>query len=326
MQRIGAVGVALGGLLLLGLTGCSLVGVPGLFLNAKSVYTASPVVIPYTFNGPGGTAWCKYTLLKLQPGPAPYSQVGPPVTRSLSSSGNLVIDVAGMSGSSVVDGNYQLTFGVLGGSSSQNLIPTLTQTVQFSVQTGPYIQSTSPLVVPVGTTTLTLYGWNLSGSSVTVSSSNVTTITVTNPPSSISSTQLVVSTVVTSSTSGAFLQVNTGSAISPSYFVPVEPSGFTFAMNQVTPTFGSSTDSALPVVIQGTAFSPYTGISFVDANQNSVPFTVKEYSGGSAGNGYSSYFVLSVDLTHAAQGSGSITLNANDGISAPVSQPFYIGG
>jgi len=325
MGRFRAMGVV--GLLLVGLTGCSLVGVPGLFLNAKSIYTASPVVIPYTFNGPAGAAWCQYTLLKLEPGPSPYIQVGAPVTRSLSSSGNLVIDVAGMSGSSVVDGNYQLTFGILSSSNSQYAIPTLTQTVQFSVQTGPYIQSTSPLVLPVGTTTLTLYGWNLSGSSVSVGTvSGSTTVSGTVVAGSSSSTQLTLSPVSTTGAGLAYIVVNTGSAVSPPYLIPVEPTGISLTLTQVTPNYGSTTDSALPVVIQGTDFTPYTSISILDGNQNPVPFTVKDFSGGSLGNGYSSYFVLSVNLSHAAPGAGSITLSANDGTLTSVSQLFSIGG
>ncbi len=326
MQRSGAVGVAAGGLLLLGLTGCSLVGVPGLFLNAKSIYSSSPVAIPYTFNGPASSAWCRYTLFKQLP-TSQYARVGSPVTRQLSSSGYLVVDVAGISGSSVVDGNYQLTFGVLSDSSSQYLIPTLRQTVDFSVQTGPYIQSTSPLVASSSTTSLTIDGWNLSTTPVSIASSDTGHLTVSNPPSVGSSTLLstTATVILTPNFLGAYLTVSTGSGSSPPYFVPVEQGPI--SLTSLTPNYGSAYSSPVQIVIQGYNSTPYTGITFVDVKGNPVPFRVTGFSGGNSTNSYLSYFILSADLSHAALGQGSITLNPNDG-TATIAGPlyFYIGG
>ncbi len=322
MGRFRAMGVV--GLLLLGLTGCSLVGVPGLFLNAKSIYTSSPVVIPYTFDGPTNTEWCRYTLDKLQPGPTPYVQIGRPMVRSLGSSGYLVIDVAAMSGTSVVDGNYILTFGVLGSSGDQGTIPTLTQTAQFSVQTGPYIQTSSPLVINTGSlpVSMTLQGWDFGSSAgVTALPDGAGSLTIAAGSVSTSSagTQITL-TVSTANPPGAYLVASNGSATSPQYLVPVVAGAISFAAtNPVVPNFGNVTDTALQVVIQGTGFTPYTTISFLDANGNPVPFTVTGSS--------STYFTLSVDLSHSTAGPGAITLFSNDSLGTVTgSASFYIGG
>lgn len=320
MRQLRAAWVGVCGAILSGLTGCALMGVPGLFLNPKGTYTASPVVIPYTFNGPAGSAWCRYALYKVAPGPSPATLEGAAVTRQLDSSGNLVLDIAAMTGSSVIDGNYQVLFSVLGGSSGQTAIPTLTQSVDFSVQTQPYLQSTTPEVINTSVFggSLSLSGWNF-GSSPTVTSTPAGSLSWTSVTPG-GSNQITLSGVAAAA-SGS-LVVNDGSTSSPAYLVPVVAGPISSSIS-VQPSSGNITSAAFQLVIQGANFTPYTSIDFVDANGNAVPFTVTAES--------STYFVLRADLRHAARGNGSITLNSNDGLtpatssqSAPV--PFFING